>query len=172
MIVKTLAASVLLWSAAASALRTCVVPAMCKCSGGDVSDAAVISDVFARCSQDSIIEFSESVDYNVFSPIEATNLSNVVISLKGNWNLPQNVSAIQELVAAANGSLTWFTLGGNNVSILGTPNVRLDEKRTPASMAGEQADGLRSPLAGSNLMDKPGGTSMPPTAQAPPTGLT
>lgn len=124
MIAKALAASGLLLSGAASALQTCIVPTMCTCSGSEMSDAAVLSDVFARCSQDSIIEFAEGVDYNVFSPLVATNLSNVVISLKGNWNLPQNVSAVQELVAAANGSLTWFTFAGNNVSIIGTPNVR------------------------------------------------
>ncbi|KAH8903906.1 family 28 glycosyl hydrolase [Coniochaeta sp. PMI_546] len=121
--VKSLAASWLLFIATAAALQTCVVPSQYKCSKGKASDAAAISEVFARCSQDSIIEFSQGVDYNVFSPIKATNLSNVIISLKGNWNLPQNVTAIQQLVAAASGSLTWFTLGGKNVQILGTPNI-------------------------------------------------
>ncbi|KAB5533598.1 family 28 glycosyl hydrolase [Coniochaeta sp. 2T2.1] len=118
----SLPATALLLSTA-SALQTCVVPSQFKCSKGLASDSAAISEVLARCSQDSIIEFSEGVEYNVFSPIKATNLSNVVISLKGNWNLPQNVTAVQELVAAAGGSLTWYTLGGKNVQILGTENI-------------------------------------------------
>jgi hypothetical protein len=126
MMVKFLTAGWLLLSAlssAATALTTCVVPKS-KCTKPDASDAKVIADIFAKCSQDSVIEFSEGVDYNVFSPVKATNLSNVIISLKGNWNLPQNISAMQALVAKAGGSLTWFTIGGKNVQILGTPNVR------------------------------------------------
>jgi len=121
--IKPLAAGLLLLSATAAALQTCVVPSQYKCSKGVASDADAIAEVFARCSQDSIIEFSQGVDYNVFSPVKATNLSNVIISLKGNWNLPQNITAMQSLVAAAGGSLTWFTFGGKDVQILGTPNV-------------------------------------------------
>lgn len=154
MMVKSLVAGWLLLSATASALQTCVVPSQYKCSKEKASDAAAISEVFARCSQDSIIEFSQGVDYNVFSPIKATNLSNVIISLKGNWNLPQNVSAVQQLVAAAGGSLTWFTLGGKNVQILGTPNVRAEELCQEKELMT-----CRSPPAGSNLTDKPGGIS-------------
>jgi hypothetical protein len=123
MMFKSLTAAWLLVSTA-TALQTCVVPSQYKCSKGKASDAGAIAEVFARCSHDSIIEFSEGVDYNVFSPITAKNLSNVVISVKGNWNLPQNITAVQQLVAAASGSLTWFTLAGKNVQILGTPNVR------------------------------------------------
>lgn len=127
MMLKSLTASWLLLSATVAALQTCVVPSQNKCSKGKVSDAAAIAEVFARCSQDSIIEFSAGVEYNVFSPVKATNLSNVIISLKGNWNLPQNITAMQGLVAAAGGSLTWFTFAGKNVQILGTPNVRILE---------------------------------------------
>lgn len=156
--VKMLAASWLLLCACATtaALQTCVVPSQYKCSKGKASDAAAISEVFARCSQDSIIEFSAGVDYNVFSPIKATNLSNVIISLKGNWNLPQNVTTIQQLVAAASGSLTWFTLGGKNVQILGTPNVRTEDESSPAT-GRMKLTTYRSPRGGSNPTDRPGG---------------
>jgi len=166
MMVKSLAAGWLLLSTAA-ALQTCVVPSQYNCSKGKASDAAAIAEVFARCSQNSIIEFSEGVDYNVFSPITAKNLSNVVISLKGNWDLPQNVSAVQELVAAAGGSLTWLTLAGKNVQILGTPNVRSTARvifRCPSGLTRS-----RSPPGGLSLMGRLGGISMP---LVPPVHLT
>lgn len=105
------------------ALKTCVVPSKSKCSNGTISDAPAIAKAFAECSKDAVIEFQEGVDYNVFAPIKATNLSNVVISLKGNWNLPQDIPAVQSYVADTGGSLHWFQFEGENVQLLGTPDV-------------------------------------------------
>lgn len=122
-------ASLLLLSSLCSsglALTTCVVPSRYKCSNGTASDADAIASAFAKCSKDAVIEFKEGVDYNVFAPIKATNLSNVVISLKGNWNLPQDISAVQRYVNAAGGSLSWFEFAGDNVQLIGTPKVRRD----------------------------------------------
>lgn len=102
---------------------TCVVPSKYESSNGVASDADAIAAAFAECSENAIIEFSEGVDYNVFEPVAATNLSNVVISLKGNWNLPQNISYVQSLVNASGGTLYWFSFKGTNIQFVGTPNV-------------------------------------------------
>lgn len=108
---------------ASDVTTTCVVPSNYESSNGVASDADAIAAAFAECSENAMIEFSEGVDYNVFEPVVATNLSNVVISLKGNWNLPQNISYIQSLVDASGGSLYWFSFKGTNIQFVGTPNV-------------------------------------------------
>lgn len=108
---------------AISNTTTCVVASQYKSSNGTASDAAAIAAAFTDCSTNAIIEFSEGVDYNVFEPVKATSLSNVTIVLKGNLNLPQNISYVQSLVSAAGGSLYWFQLKGTNVQLLGTPDV-------------------------------------------------
>jgi hypothetical protein len=107
-------------------LKTCVVPSKSKCANynGTASDSPAIARAFAECSKDAIIEFQEGVDYNVFSPIKATGLSNVIISLKGNLNLPQDIPAVQAIVAAGGGSVYWFDFAGENVQLLGSPKVR------------------------------------------------
>lgn len=106
-----------------SSMTTCVVPSNYESSNGTASDADAIAKAFAECSENAIIEFSEGVNYNVFEPVVAKNLSNVVISLKGNWNLPQNISQVQSVVEANGGTLYWFTFKGTNIQFVGTPNV-------------------------------------------------
>ncbi|ROW07294.1 hypothetical protein VMCG_03698 [Cytospora schulzeri] len=108
---------------ASNVTTTCVVPSNYETSSGTASDSDAIAAAFAECSENAIIEFSEGVDYNVFEPIKVTNLSNVVISLKGNWNLPQNISYVQDLVDASGGTLYWFTFKGSNIQFVGTPNI-------------------------------------------------
>lgn len=107
-----------------AATTTCVVSSNYESSNGTASDADAIAAAFAECSENATIEFSEGVDYNVFEPVTATNLSNVVISLKGNWNLPQNISYVQSLVNSSGGTLYWFSFEGTNIHFVGTPNVR------------------------------------------------
>ncbi|KAH8891176.1 exo-polygalacturonase [Thozetella sp. PMI_491] len=107
----------------ASELTKCIVPSQYKCSNGKASDSPAISDTFARCSKDSEIIFSAGVEYNVFSPIKQSNFSNVVIRQLGNLNLPQNITYVQGIVAAAGGSLTWFDVKGTDLSWIGTSNV-------------------------------------------------
>jgi hypothetical protein len=132
MLASSITASLLVSLApAALGLTTCLVPSNYAHSNGTASDAAAIADAFATCSKDAVIEFQEGIEYNVFSPVKATNLSNVVISLKGNWSLPQNITAVQSFVNASGGSLYWFQLGGSNVQLLGSPKVR-DPARPPS----------------------------------------
>lgn len=99
--------------------KTCVVPA----TNGTKSDAAAIANVFAQCAEDSTILFEKGYDYNVYEPVVATNLSNVVISVQGNLNLPRNMSYVQEVVADGGGSVYWFDLKGTNVQYVGSEDV-------------------------------------------------
>ncbi|KAE8350444.1 putative exopolygalacturonase C [Aspergillus coremiiformis] len=93
--------------------RRCVV----RSSNGTTDDSPEVSRVFARCATNSVIIFQEGVDYNIFHPIRATNLSNVEIQMHGNLHLPQNISAVQEIVNA--GKSTWFTFEGPRVDWIG-----------------------------------------------------
>lgn len=120
---KFIAVSAVAFPAALAQLTQCVVPSNYKCSGGTASDSPAINEIFARCSKDSEIIFSEGVEYNVFSPLKATNLSNVVVRHLGNLNLPSSVEALTNATAANGGSLNWFQIGGTDVSWVGTANV-------------------------------------------------
>ncbi|KAB8073723.1 putative exopolygalacturonase C [Aspergillus leporis] len=97
--------------------RQCVI----RSSNGTTDDSPEVSRVFARCATDSVIVFQEGVDYNIFHPIQATNLSNVEIQMYGNLHLPQNISAVQKIVNA--GKSTWFTFEGPRVDWIGPEDV-------------------------------------------------
>ncbi|KAE8154027.1 putative exopolygalacturonase C [Aspergillus avenaceus] len=97
--------------------RRCVVPS----SNGTRDDSSGISSVFARCATDSVIVFEEGVNYNVFQPIKATNLSNVEIQMYGNLHLPQNISEVQKIVNG--GTSTWFTFKGPRLDWTGPEDV-------------------------------------------------
>lgn len=104
--------------------KTCVVPSSYESSNGVADDSPAFASALAKCSSDSVITFNEGVEYNIFTPIVATNLSNVEIQVEGNLNLPQNISYIQTLVnATSSGTLYWFTFSGPNVEYIGTDNV-------------------------------------------------
>ncbi len=81
--------------AAASAITTCVVPS----SNGKADDTPAVQAAFAKCSSNAIVSFSEGVNYNIFTPVIASNLSNVTISMQGNLHLPQNIAAIQSAMS-------------------------------------------------------------------------
>jgi hypothetical protein len=124
-------AQLLVWGVAVSGalaeeIQQCIVPSHHESVGYDstVSDSEAIEEVFARCSSDSEITFSEGVEYNVFSPLKATNLSNVLVHHLGNLNLPQNITYVQDVTASAGGSLKWFDIRGKDVSWIGTTDVR------------------------------------------------
>ncbi|CAK44512.1 uncharacterized protein An02g12450 [Aspergillus niger] len=68
-----------------------------------------------------VIIFEEGVNYNIFQPITATNLSNVEIRMHGNLHLPQNITAVQNIVS--DGTSTWFTLEGPKVDWIGPEDV-------------------------------------------------
>lgn len=107
--------------------KSCVIPSNYISSNGIADDSAAIARAFADCSKDAVIEFGEGVDYNVFQPIRATNLSNVAIHMRGNLHLPQNITAIQALVNATSNTyataLYWFTFAGPYIDYVSTDNV-------------------------------------------------
>ncbi|KAJ5917751.1 exopolygalacturonase C [Penicillium verhagenii] len=102
----------------------CVIPS----SNGTANDSPAVLQAFAKCSSDSVIVFQEGVDYNIFTPIAATNLSNVEIQMKGNLHLPQNISTVQSIVNGTSSTLYadgayWFTLAGPKIDYTGSSNV-------------------------------------------------
>lgn len=117
---KAAALFVLASATFAAASKKCVVPA----SGGQESDSPAIQKVFGECSTDATIIFKEGVTYNVFEPIEALELSNVVISVQGNLDLPQDIPSVQKIVADAGGKVYWFNFKGQNVKFVGSKDVR------------------------------------------------
>lgn len=108
--------------------KACVIPSSYLSSNGSADDSPAIAAAFAKCSSNSVIIFSEGVDYNVFTPVSAKNLSNVAIQMQGNLHLPQNVTAVQNLVNASNAltystALYWFTFSGPSIDYIGSSNV-------------------------------------------------
>ena len=108
--------------------RACVIPSTYASSNGTADDSPAIASAFAECSRDAVVIFSEGVDYNVFTPINATNLSNVGIQMQGNLHLPQNITYIQAIVngSGANSYTTtpyWFRFAGPYIDYIGTDNV-------------------------------------------------
>lgn len=120
---KLLSLSLLGYFSSAVCAKNCIVPTASN-SSSTVSDSKLIEATFAQCSQDSTIIFQKGINYNVFEPISATNLSNVIISVQGNLNLPQDIPAVQKIVAAGGGSVHWFDFKGTNVQYIGTEDVR------------------------------------------------
>lgn len=115
-------------SCAPSPSRTCVVPSKYIASKGTADDSDAVAAAFAECSRDAVVKFREGVDYNIFNPISATNLSNVEIQMYGNLHLPQNVSYIQGLVNASGAlsystTLYWFSFAGPGIKYIGTEDV-------------------------------------------------
>lgn len=113
----TLLASV----ASAACRKTCVVPK----SNGTESDSSAIQETFDRCSKDSTILFEEGVDYNVFEPIAALNLDNVIISVQGNLHLPQDIPTVQQIVVDNGGRVEWFEFKGKEIQYIGSEDVCL-----------------------------------------------
>ncbi|CZR64156.1 probable exopolygalacturonase [Phialocephala subalpina] len=107
--------------------KACLIPSKYLSSNGSADDSPAVAAAFAKCSSNSVIIF-EGVDYNIFTPISATNLSNVAIQMQGNLHLPQNVTAVQNLVNASNAltystALYWFTFAGPSIDYMGSSNV-------------------------------------------------
>ncbi|KAF2097651.1 pectin lyase-like protein [Rhizodiscina lignyota] len=104
--------------------KSCVIPSKYSSSNGTADDSSAIATAFAECSTDAVITFSEGVNYNVYQPISAKNLSNVVIEIYGNLHLPQNISVVQTYVnATSTGTLYWLTFWGPSINFVGTANI-------------------------------------------------
>ncbi|KAJ5289100.1 exopolygalacturonase C [Penicillium angulare] len=102
----------------------CVIPS----SNGTADDSPAVQRAFAKCSSDSIIVFQESSNYNIFTPISATNLSNVEIQVNGNLHLPQNITTVQRIVNGTGGDLYsngqyWFEFKGPRIDYTGSSRV-------------------------------------------------
>ncbi|TKX19051.1 glycosyl hydrolases family 28 protein [Elsinoe australis] len=108
--------------------KRCVVESNYAASNGTMDDSPAIQRAFAECGVDGVVEFCLGVDYNVLTPIKATNLSNVEISMMGNLHLPTNITAVQEIVNASGGNqqagtLYWFWFAGPSIDYQSTSNV-------------------------------------------------
>ncbi|KAJ5594153.1 exopolygalacturonase C [Penicillium hispanicum] len=91
-------------------------------------DSPAVAKAFAECASDSVIVFQEGVDYNIFQPISATNLSNVEIRMNGILHLPRSIATIQRIVNGTGGSLYssgtyWFSFSGPRIDYVGSSNV-------------------------------------------------
>lgn len=85
-----LATTLLLAITAKVNAKSCTV----QSSNGRSDDSPAIAQALSECAEDSVITFSEGVDYNVFNPVKA-NLSNVTIQMQGNLHLSQNITHMQ-----------------------------------------------------------------------------
>lgn len=108
--------------------KTCTVASKYRSSNGTLNDSPAVASAFSECSQDSVIVFSEGTDYNILTPISATNLSNVEIRLQGNLHLPRKITDVQAAVNASNAltystALYWFKLAGSSIDFIGTSNL-------------------------------------------------
>jgi len=108
--------------------KTCVVPSKYLASNGTADDSPAIISALAKFSKDAVITFCEGVNYNIFNPISAKDLSNVEIRMRGNLHRPQNITAVQKLVNISTAltystTLYWFALAGTSIDYISTDNV-------------------------------------------------
>ena len=100
--------------------KHCVVPSKYAASNATADDSPAISAAFKQCSDHGTVTFSEGINYNVFTPLVATDLDQVIIKMNGNLHLPQNITYMQELynqttVNSDSDNLYWFTLSGTGI---------------------------------------------------------
>ncbi|KAF2767678.1 pectin lyase-like protein [Teratosphaeria nubilosa] len=106
----------------------CIIQSQYAASNGASDDSPAIAAAFTKCARNATITFVEGTDYNVFTPIKATNLSNVRIEVFGNLHLPQNITYIQALFnsttyASGSTNLFWFALAGSGINYIGSANI-------------------------------------------------
>lgn len=99
--------------------KTCTIPSCYASTNGTGDDSPAIASAFAECADGGTVVFSEGVDYNVFTPVSAMNLSDTTIQMYGNMHLPQNISAVQELFnetayTSVSSDLFWFAFSGKH----------------------------------------------------------
>lgn len=100
--------------------KTCTV----KSSNGTADDSPAIASALAQCSSGGTVLFEHGVDYNVYTPVEATNLTDVTMQMYGNLHLPQNVTYMQEYFnSTGESSIYWFTFEGPGLHYEGTSDI-------------------------------------------------
>ncbi|KAA8564206.1 hypothetical protein EYC84_011152 [Monilinia fructicola] len=90
-------------------------------SSPDVDDSPAITTAVNLCGSDSTIHFLPNITYNLLTPLNFKNLTNVNFYFQGNISLSENVTAVQEVV---NNTRIypgrWITIKGTNVTFEGT----------------------------------------------------
>ncbi|BEI88598.1 uncharacterized protein CcaverHIS019_0113160 [Cutaneotrichosporon cavernicola] len=101
---------------------TCVVE---HADGGD--DTPNVHKAVEACRSGGVIHFASGVDYQILTPVQMQNLTDVEIRVEGNLHLPQDMEVVRTKVAADAGlmltGMRWFSFGGKNVRYVGTTNV-------------------------------------------------
>lgn len=114
-------------STAQDSVKICHVQSEYTSSDGIADDSPAIATAFAECGVNGVVAFAEGVNYNVLTPIVATNLSDVTIQMYGNLLLPRNLTYVQTLynttVGDSGDNLYWFSFSGSQIRYVGTPNV-------------------------------------------------
>ncbi|KAJ8074001.1 hypothetical protein PM082_012290 [Marasmius tenuissimus] len=106
------------WIASVHAWRTFVVPHS-DVAGQD--DAPGLMAALANFSSDTTILFEQGVTYNILTPILFPVMNNVEIRIEGNLTLPDDIPAVQAIVADSSFPGAWFTwTGGKNVTLRGS----------------------------------------------------
>jgi hypothetical protein len=103
--------------------KTCTIPSKYQSSNGTADDSPAIASAFAECKTGGTIVFEEGVDYNVFKPILAQNLTDVTISMNGNLHLPQDIESTRALILASTATIFWFDIKGSNVHWTGSESI-------------------------------------------------
>lgn len=60
------------------------------------------------------------MNYNVFTPILADNLTDVNIQVLGNLHLPQDIESTRKLILASSQTIYWFNFRGSNIHYTGS----------------------------------------------------
>lgn len=104
--------------------KICTIPSKYAASKGAADDSPAVVAAFKACNSNAVIHFDLGVDYNILTPIKATNLNNVMIHMQGNLHLPQNIITVQKTVdssidTAMSKPLYWFEFAGPGIDFIG-----------------------------------------------------
>ncbi|KAF2101697.1 glycoside hydrolase family 28 protein [Rhizodiscina lignyota] len=100
-----------------SAKKSCVMPK--SKSGGD--DTPGIVKAISQCGNDSSFWFSAHQTYNLYTPLNLSNLGNVEFLFESNITIPKNVTEVQAIVNDTSvypGH--WITIKGSNIVFKGS----------------------------------------------------
>lgn len=75
-------------------LKKCYVP---NNPDPKVDDSPSILKTFQACASNSEIIFHRA-NYSAYTPVSLTGLSNVVVRIEGNLNLPQEIGVVQKAI--------------------------------------------------------------------------